>query len=73
MAEIRWTEQAANNLESIAEFISVDSEHYAQLFVTNVFSAVERLEVFPNSGRVVPETNNPEIREIILGSYRVIY
>ncbi len=73
MAEIRWTPQAADDLEAITEFISTDSPHYARLFAIDVLTAVERLADFPQSGRVVPEVNDPTIREIILGNYRIVY
>lgn len=71
MVEVRWTLQAAEDLESIADFISQDSPHYARLFVIDVLEAVERLSNFPKSGRVVPEVDDPIIREIILGNYRI--
>jgi len=71
MAEIRWTIQAADDLEGIANFISADSEHYARLLAVYILEAVERAGAFPESGRVVPETNTPEIREIPLGNYRI--
>ncbi len=68
MAEIRWTHQAADDLESITEFISQDSPHYARLFALDVFAAVERLIHFPKLGRVVPEKDSPLIRELIMGN-----
>jgi plasmid stabilization system protein ParE len=43
------------------------------LFVLDVFAVVERLESFPQSGRVVPEKKDPQVREILLGNYRIIY
>ena len=73
MAEVRWTLQAAEDIESIAEFIAEDSSHYARLFVIDVLEAVDRLADFPKLGRMVPEVNNPDIREIILGDYRIVY
>ncbi len=73
MAEVRWTLQAVKGIESIAEFIAEDSSHYARLFVIDVLEAVDRLVDFPKSGRVVPEVNDPDIREIILGNYRIAY
>lgn len=73
MAQVRWTPQAADDLEAIAEFIAKDSPHYSALFVLDVLHAVERLGPFPKSGRVVPEINDQLIREVILGSYRIIY
>jgi len=41
--------------------------------VADVLKAVERLELFPRCGRVVPELGHSAIREIILGSYRIIF
>jgi plasmid stabilization system protein ParE len=41
--------------------------------VQEIFDAVDRLETFPLSGRVVPELNDDNTREVIVGSYRVIY
>lgn len=73
MVEVRWTPQAADDLEAITDFIAVDSPQYARLFTMDVLAAVERLAGFPNSGRVVPELNDPAIREILFGSYRIVY
>ena len=73
MAEVRWTPQAADDLEAITAFIAADSPHYASLFAIDVLSAVERLQTFPRSGRVVPEVHAPDIREIVLGNYRIVY
>ena len=73
MAEINWVPQALDDIETIADFIAHDSPHYAQLFATKVFDSVERLQVFPESGRIVPEMNQENIREIILGNYRIIF
>lgn len=73
MAEIRWTAQAADDLEAITQFIAADSPNYARLFVMNVLRVVERLEQYPRSGRVVPEIGNPAVREIIFGNYRIVF
>ena len=73
MAEVRWTPQAADDLESITDFIAQDSPYYAQLFATDIINAVERLSSFPNLGRMVPEKNDPIIREIIFGNFRIVY
>jgi toxin ParE1/3/4 len=73
MAEVRWTPQAADNPDAIAEFISQDSPHYSSLFVLDVLCAVDRLIQSPKSGRIVPEINDPLVREVILGNYRIIY
>jgi len=73
MAELRWTPQAADDLEAITSFIAVDSPQYASLFAIDVLASVERLQFFPRSGRILPEMQDPDIREIILGNYRIVY
>ena len=73
MADIRWTIQAADDFEAIVQYIAVDSEHFARLFAADILAAIERAALFPNSGRMVPETNKDDIREILFGNYRIIY
>ena len=73
MAEIRWTPQAADDLEAIADFIAADSPPYASLFAIDVLAAVARAGAFPRSGRIVPELDHPDVREVILGNYRIVY
>ncbi|MBS1502446.1 MAG: type II toxin-antitoxin system RelE/ParE family toxin [Bacteroidetes bacterium] len=73
MVEVNWTKQAINDVDKIAEFIAKDSEHYAKIQVQRFFLAAKVLERHPKSGKMVPEKQDPLIREIILGSYRIIY
>jgi toxin ParE1/3/4 len=65
VARIRWTNQALADLEAIGNFIARDAPSVAQIFVDHVFEAVKRLEIFPRSGRVVPEIGQEDIREIL--------
>ena len=60
-------------MEAIRKFIANDSDVYADLVVTRLVEAVERLELFPRSGRIVPELADPQLREIIESPYRVVY
>lgn len=73
MARVNWTSQALSDLEAIGDFIARDAPSFAQIFVNKVFLSVERLENFPYSGRIVPEISQDNIREIIFGSYRIVY
>lgn len=73
MAEIRWTEQAIADLAAITEFIAHDSHEYACLFASDIIDVVDRIADFPKIGRVVPEIQDPAIREVILGNYRIVY
>lgn len=73
MAEIVWTEPALLDLEEIAEYIALDKYTAAQKLVEKVFSTVERLELFPKSGRIPPELENSRYRELIIEPCRVFY
>ena len=54
-------------------FIARDAPQYAQLFATRVFRATDGLEDFSQMGRVVPEIEHDDIREVIVQNYRIIY
>jgi plasmid stabilization system protein ParE len=41
--------------------------------VTKLIDRVDQLENNPQSGRVVPEFGKEDIRELIVGNYRIIY
>lgn len=73
MAKIIWTEPALNDLRDIIDYIAKDSFVYAERFGIRVVEAPKRLEQFPLSGRIVPEFNAKNIRELIYNSYRIIY
>jgi plasmid stabilization system protein ParE len=62
-----------NDLEAIAEYIGRDSRKYAASTVKRVRNSVRRLEEWPMIGRMVPEFDDPRLREVIVGNYRVIY
>ena len=73
MVEVRWTPQSLEDIENIAEYISNDSMKFAIIQVQDFFEAAEILENFPKAGRVVPELSNRDVRELIVGFYRLIY
>jgi len=73
VARVRWTKQALADVEAIGNFIARDAPSVAQLLVDHVFEAVKRIEIFPRSGRIVPEIGQEDIREILFGSYRIVH
>ena len=73
MVKIIWTEPALDDIHSIMEYIAQDSVYYADLTARGILKAPERLKTYPKSGRIVPEFCDTTIREIIHGSYRIIY
>lgn len=73
MVEVNWTQQSISDVDCIAEFIARDSLKYAEIQVERFFNHVEVLTIRPKIGRIVPETSDSQIRELILGNYRIIY
>lgn len=73
MAKIDWTPQARNDLVAIAEYIAQNSPKYAKIQVQRIRERVGQLRKYPNSGREVPEYRRNDIRELILGNYRIVY
>ncbi len=73
MTVVRWTPQAADDLQAIYDFIARDSPHYAQLTVEGILTAIDRLEKFPLMGRHVPERPREDLRELIKPPYRIVY
>lgn len=73
MGKVIWSPSALVDVNSIAEFISRDSVDQAALFVARLLEATDRLQEYPRSGRVIPEIGDKSCREIIYGSYRIMY
>ena len=73
MVEIEWSPSAENDLNEIIDFIAQDSLEYALSFYEQTREKVENLTQFPKMGRIVPELDDPNIRELILRNYRLIY
>jgi len=73
VAEVTWTVTAERDLDALAAYIADDSPSLASTFVQRLLDAADRLRSFPMLGRVVPEFETPELREILHGNYRLIY
>ncbi len=73
MVKVIWTESALSDLNDIGEFIAKDSVRYAELTVSKLFESADILETHPKAGKKVPELNSNSFRELIRGSYRIIY
>ncbi|MDQ2732506.1 MAG: type II toxin-antitoxin system RelE/ParE family toxin [Armatimonadota bacterium] len=73
MAEVVWTEAAAEDLDAAAKYIARDSPRFAAAIIQQAFLASDSLAVFAARGRMVPELSQPEIRELSVQSYRLIY
>ena len=68
-----WTRPALADVLHIRDHIAEDSPRYARVVAERIVSSVDRLSMFPLSGRVVPELADPTLREVIDAPYRIVY
>jgi toxin ParE1/3/4 len=73
MARIEWSPRAREDLRQICDFIARDSEYYARSFVRRAVETFERCGEFPEAGSIVPEFDDPKLRERLVYRYRLIY
>jgi toxin ParE1/3/4 len=71
--KLLWSPRANQDLNRITDLIAKDKPTAALQWAKEVHQKVFRLGSFPKSGRIVPEFGRNEIREILIGDYRVIY
>ncbi len=71
--KIIWSPLAIDRISEIAEYIALDNPVAAEKWVDDIFDSVKQLKLFPNSGRMIPELQLENFREIIFGNYRIIY
>ena len=73
MIALIWSPRSIADLEEIRAYIAADSPAWAELTVQRLIATVERLRQYPDSGRMVPERQSPEVREVVSGKFRIVY
>ena len=73
MAQVIWTAPALMDLDDIADYIAIHNLIAAKKLVANIFQKVERLALFPESGRKPPELETLNYREVIVNPCRIFY
>ncbi|MEO1021094.1 MAG: type II toxin-antitoxin system RelE/ParE family toxin [Bacteroidota bacterium] len=71
--EIVWTNQAIQKLNAFVDYIARDDLPTAEKWALKLIEKTDQLIEQPQSGRIVPEYNDPALRELIIGNYRIIY
>ncbi|MBF2015096.1 MAG: type II toxin-antitoxin system RelE/ParE family toxin [Rivularia sp. T60_A2020_040] len=71
--KVFWTETAVENLSAIYTYIAQNSPQYADRIIDRITKRSQQIANFPLSGRIVIEFETEQIREVIEGSYRIIY
>ena len=70
---IVWSDEAVNDLETAVTFVAKDSDAYARSLAQLIVDAAESLRSFPNRGHRLPDAKLSRFRELIIGSYRLVY
>lgn len=70
---VSWSDAARDDLAAELAILGAFSATAADRLARGVGEAIDRLCLFPLSGRVVPEWEYDDLREVIVGRHRLIY
>lgn len=73
MARVKWSDQALKDVEDISKYIEKVSLQYTKEQARTIYEKAKQLENYPLSGRPVPELKIHTIRQVLCGTYRIIY
>ena len=68
-----WSVRASNDLIEIGEFIAQSAPQNARKYTQRLFDRAKQAALLPQSGRIVPEYREENLRELIEGNYRIVY
>jgi plasmid stabilization system protein ParE len=71
--EVVWAESARDALDEVIEYIAQDSQSGAIEVLEEALRAGASLATFSARGRIVPELNDPAVRELLVYRYRLLY
>jgi toxin ParE1/3/4 len=70
---VHWTDTAVDHLLAIHAYLARSSTQYAQRVIDRLTRRSQQIADFPLSGRIVPDFEMGQIREVIEGPFRIIY
>jgi toxin ParE1/3/4 len=71
--KLRWSERSVNDLIAIQRYIAQDNPQTAKKWVAKLRQRAKCAAETALAGRIVPEFNQQDIREVFLGNYRIVY
>ncbi|HAW78259.1 MAG TPA: plasmid stabilization protein [Balneola sp.] len=71
--EIIFTDRFLSRVEECTDYFALDHIPTAIKWAEEIDDHCEQLRSQPDSGRIVPEFNRDEIKELIHGNYRLVY
>ena len=73
MVSVRWSRRALADLRLQFAYYLPLSPSYAERIRAEVYAASRHLSDHPRMGRVVPEAERDDLREVLVMRYRVVY
>ena len=71
--QVVWTEGARRELDAAVTFVADESLEGAIRLLQDILNSADSLHSMPDRGRVVPERDDPTVRELLVGTYRLLY
>jgi toxin ParE1/3/4 len=65
--------RAIQDLQEIVRYISFENPVAAEKLGLQLIEKTRNLSAFPEMGRVIPELQNPLLRELVFKPYRIAY
>jgi plasmid stabilization system protein ParE len=70
---VAWSESAQTALDEVIAYIHQDSPGNARRVLVAALKAAASLETLAERGRIVPELGDPDIRELLVFRFRLLY
>jgi plasmid stabilization system protein ParE len=70
---IIWSPLAESRAVEAFEYIARSRPSAAERWLDRLLDQVGSLASMPDRGRAVPELHRPDVRELVVGPYRLIY
>ncbi|MBT4288401.1 MAG: type II toxin-antitoxin system RelE/ParE family toxin [Deltaproteobacteria bacterium] len=71
--KIRFLKSAMSDMLEIKQYISIDNPIAAKRLIKKFKEKTLQLRQHPFSGRVLPETKESHLRDLIVSNYRIMY
>lgn len=71
--KLRWTDRSKQDLFDIGEYIARGNRATARAWVERLPARARKAAEAPLTGRIVPELGRADVREVFLGTYRIVY
>ncbi len=71
--KLRWTDRSRRDLIDIGRYIARDKPGAARRWVERLRRRAKAAAKQPLAGRRVPELGHENVREVLVGNYRIVY